>query len=308
MLGTLQDPEMVEGFRSQVGGLSEEQKLLHNALEQLLQDLAESKQHIEVSMCFFSSIYSLASIFLCQNNSTIHCLEGAWGLRTAKWSEFWIFLCCHCFFNFFGTIFSDTMRDLIVEGLSSCLNNVSFYIALCQLKISMPLLFPVQSLHQDVENLNELKADKEFVTLEVEDVSIWAACRCMCPYTLHCCNCFYGGWSWVSYGSRSLHQTYYLPGLPWTSLVWGATKWDLVLVNVVGPLAVFCPEAFECSDLCVHCALQKADRGMLEDKASRAWVDNHIHQLTQEIIHAKDKVSGQVTHKDKLSLKPKASC
>ena len=44
----LQDPELVEGFKSQVGGLSEEQKLLHNALEQLLRDLSESKQHIEV--------------------------------------------------------------------------------------------------------------------------------------------------------------------------------------------------------------------------------------------------------------------
>ena len=42
------------------------------------------------------------------------------------------------------------------------------------------------------------------------------------------------------------------------------------------------------------CCAQKADRQLLDDKASRVWVDNHIHQLTQEILNAKDHVSGQV--------------
>eukprot|EP00117_Sycon_ciliatum_P034620 scpid33758/ scgid26387/ Glutamine-rich protein 2 len=103
------DPELIEGFRSQVTGMKDEQQLLHDALKELLRDVTENKQH-------------------------------------------------------------------------------------------------VQQLYQGVESLEGMKADKEYVTLEVEE---------------------------------------------------------------------------------------KADRQSLDDKASRAWVDNHIHQLTAEILEAKDKVSGQ---------------
>ena len=39
------------------------------------------------------------------------------------------------------------------------------------------LLLPIQNLYQGVDNLNQVKADKEFVALEVEDVSPIASCR-----------------------------------------------------------------------------------------------------------------------------------